>query len=173
MLESIRIAFFKNALRALAAGQKRKRKLHNTSSAQTIGLLFDASSEKDQKIIRDYGKVLEKAGKKVQLLGFFQTKQLPENAGFDGFSLKETNWTRKPKSEKVDRFLNNQQDLLICFNPNALPALAWIALASNASMKIGLASNFTNDFDLQLEIPEQKGPQYFIEQMHFYLEKLS
>ena len=172
MLESIRIAFFKNALRALSSKQ-RKRKLYTTQSAQTIGLLFDATAEKDWKVLSAFGKLLEKDGKKVQLLGFFQAKQTPETLGFEGFSLKETDWTRKPKSEKVDRFVKAPLDLLICYNPANLPTLAWVALAANASMKIGTAGQFTNDFDLQLEIPENKGPQYFIEQMHLYLAKLS
>lgn len=173
MLESIRIAFFKNALRHLSNTLQRKRKLHNTSSAQTIGILFDATQEKNQKTVLSFGKSLEKSGKKVKLLGFFPAKQCPEAPGFDCFSLKETHWNLKPKSDKVDQFVKAQQDLLICLNPADLPSIAWVALAAQAAMKIGTASSFTNDFDLQLEIPAGKDAQYFIEQMHLYLEKLS
>lgn len=172
MLELIRIAFFKKSLRALLSKQ-RKYKLHTTQSAKTIGLLFDATVEKDWKVFCAYGKLLEQDGKKVQLLGFFQAKQTPETPGFEGFSLKETDWTRKPTSEKVDRFVKTPLDLLICFNPANLPALAWTALASEAKMKIGTAASLAHDFDLQLEVPQNNGPQYFIEQMHLYLEKLS
>jgi len=174
MLESIRIAFFRRALRNLLATQKRQRATHTPASARSIGLLFDATSEQFRKEALEYGKKLEKSGKKVQLLGFYNVKQPPAEAGFDFFTLKELNWwTFIPvKSEKAMAFAKEKLDLLVCLNPENRPALDWIAATSPAAMKIGPANELPNDFDLQLDIPQGKGPQYFTEQMHQYLDKI-
>ena len=172
MLEYIRIALFRKALRRLLASQKRSRKTHTIGSAKSIGLLFDATADKHRKEVEEYIVSMEKAGKKMRVLGYFNMKQPTPAHTFDAFTLKETTWTRKPKSEHAGVFGREKFDLLICLNPDELPALEWIAAQSPASMKIGAPTTHSNDFDLQLEIPADKGPRYFMEQLNLYLDKL-
>lgn len=173
MLESIRIALFRRALRNLLATHSRQRNTHTLASARSIGLLFDAGSDQFRKESLEYAKNLEKNGKKVRLLGFYNQKQPPAESEFDFFFLKELNWSQQPaKSEKANAFVKEKFDLLICLNPQNLPALEWVAAASVAAMKIGPASEHPNDFDLQLDIPQGKGPRYFTEQMQQYLDKI-
>lgn len=172
MIDQIRSAFFKNALGKLLAGQKRQRKTQTLTSARTIGILFDATSESTRKEVQDFIQKLEKEGKKVQTLGFFNTKQAPENPGFNHFVLKESTWARIPKSEKAIAFATDTCDLLLSFNPDELPQLTWIAAASKAGMKIGLASQQQNDFDIQLETPDGKGFRFFTEELRGYLDKI-
>lgn len=172
MLEYIRTALFRRSLRHLLASQKRTRKTHNLNSAHSIGLLFDATVEKNRLEVEELARSLEKPNKKIRLLGFFNTKQLPPAHHFDGFTLKQTTWIRKPKDEKALAFANESFDLLLCLNPEELPALEWIAAHSPAAMKIGHPTAHANDFDLQLEIPAGKGPRYFMEQLSLYLDKI-
>lgn len=172
MIDQIRSAFYKNALGKLLAGQKRQRKTHTLTSARTIGILFDATSDSLRKEVLEFAHKLEKEGKKIQLLGFFNTKQLPENPAFNHFGLKESTWARIPKSEKAISFAADPLDLLLSFNPDELPQLSWIAAASKAAMKIGLASNQQNDFDIQLETPDGKGFRFFTEELRGYLDKI-
>jgi len=172
MLEYIRIALFRKALRRLLASQKRSRKTHTISSAKIIGLLFDASLDKNREEVVHFISSMEKAGKKIRVLGYFNTRQPTPAHTFDAFTLKETTWTRKPKSEKAQEFGGEKFDLLICLNPDELPALEWIAVQSPAAMKIGSPTTHPNDFDLQLEIPSGKGPRYFMEQLNLYLDKI-
>jgi hypothetical protein len=172
MFEKIRAAFFKNALGKLLAEQKRQRKIHTLESARTIGVLFDAGTDAARKEVSEFVKKLEKDGKKVQLLGFFNVKQQPEGHPFDNFFLKETTWMGIPKSEKVTAFNQQKFDLLLSFNPENLAPMEWVAIASQAAMKIGLATDHRNDFDIQLETPEGKGMRYFTEQLSVYLDKI-
>ncbi|MBL7825286.1 MAG: hypothetical protein JNJ57_01555 [Saprospiraceae bacterium] len=172
MLNQIRSAFFKNALAKLIASQTRLRNPHHFDSAKSIGIIFDATNENTRKEITEWAKGLEKAGKKTRLFAFFQAKQAPENLGFECFTSKETTWAGLPKSEKATAFAKEQFDLLLSYNPDEQPQLAWLASASKASMKIGLSTRFANDFDMQLEIPEGKGFRYFIEQLRIYLDKI-
>jgi hypothetical protein len=172
MIEKIRAVFFKNALGKLLAEQKRHRKIHTLDSARSIGVLFDASSEATQKEVAEFVKNLEKDGKKVRLLGFFNAKQTLSTPTFDSFNLKETAWPGKPKSEKAATFTAEKFDLLLSFNPDDLPALTCVAAASQAAMKIGLATPERNDFDIQLETPDGKGMRFFTEQLRIYLDKI-
>ena len=88
------------------------------------------------------------------------------------FFQKETSWAGVPKSEKATAFAEEKFDMLIYLDPEECAPLEWLAAASQAAMKAGFASNRPNDFDLQLEIPAEKGLMFFIEQLHLYLEKI-
>ena len=111
-------------------------------------------------------------GRKVKKLAFFNSKQVVESPNFDLFTLKETSWAGMPKSEKAQAFASEKFDLLLSFNPDELRQLEWVAAASQAAMKIGLATEHQNDFDIQLETPDGKGFRFFIEQLNIYLEKI-
>ncbi|HLP95638.1 MAG TPA: hypothetical protein VK168_16455 [Saprospiraceae bacterium] len=172
MIELIRKFLYRKAIREQLTQQKRSRQVHTLDSARTVGLLFDATTEKGRKESLEFAHALEKQGKKVHKLGFFNAKQLPENPGFEAFSLKETAFNGEPKSEKASGFAREKFDLLLTLNPDELQALTWVALQSQASFKIGFATSEPNDFDLQLETPEGKGVKYFTEQLAVYLGKI-
>ncbi|MFN0037014.1 MAG: DUF6913 domain-containing protein [Saprospiraceae bacterium] len=172
MLAPLRALLFKKALRNLLASQKRTRQVHTLDSAGRVGLLFDATSEKARRESLEFAQLLEKQGKKVSALGFFNEKKATENQPFDSFFLKETSWLGQPKSEKASAFAKEKFDLLLTLNPDDLPPLEWLAAQSQAAFKIGFATSRPNDFDIQLETPEGKGIRYFTEQLALYLGKI-
>lgn len=172
MIGLIRKFLFRKGVREQLAHQKRTRQVHTFESARTVGLLFDATSEKARKESLEFAQALEKQGKKVHKLGFFNSRQLPENPGFEAFSLKETAFDGQPKSDKASQFAKEKFDLLLTLNPEILPALTWVAIQSQASFKIGFATSEPNDYDVQLETPEGKGVKYFTEQLAMYLGKI-
>ncbi len=171
MLESIRTALYNKSLRRVLAGQKRQRQAHNMTSAKTVGILFDATTEKTRREIMDYAQELTDKGKRVRLFGYFKSKQPPEGHTFQFFFQKETSWTGVPKSEKADNFVREKFDLLIYLDPEECRPLEWVAAASQAAMKVGFATDRPNDFDLLLETGG-KGIHHFIEQLHFYIGKI-
>jgi len=172
MLAPIRDLLFKKALRGVLASQKRTRQVHTLESARSIGLLFDAGSEKARKESLEFVYQLEKQGKKVTVLGYFDSKQGTENPSFDAFTTKETTWTGRPKSEKAQAFAREKFDLLLTLNPDEQTPLEWLAATSQAAFKVGFATHRPNDFDVQLETPEGKGIRYFTEQLAVYLGKI-
>ncbi len=173
MLTNIRQYIFLRNLRYLLAARQRTRRVHTLETARTVGLLFDATADKTRKEVLDYARVLEKKGKKVQMLGYFDTKQPPvPTPDFAFFFKKETTWTGQPKSEKATQFAKEKFDLLLALNPDDQPALTWLAAQSLAAMKIGFASEQPHDLDVQLETPPEKGIRYFAEQLELYLGKI-
>jgi hypothetical protein len=63
-------------------------------------------------------------------------------------------------------------DVLLVLNPNQLIPLEWVAVQHPAAMKIGMPTENPHDFDLQIEIPADKGIPYFAQQLKFYLQKI-
>jgi len=173
MIAPLRTILYKKALREMLASKKRHRQVHTFDTARTIGLLFDASSETARRESLEFARLMEKKGKKVSVLGFFNSKQAPEAPGFDSFFLKETSWLGQPKSEKAKAFAAEKFDLLLTLNPDDHPPLEWLAASSQASFKIGFATSRPNDLDIQLETPEGKGIRYFTEQLALYLGKIT
>jgi hypothetical protein len=172
MLAPLRALLFKKALRELLAAQKRTRQVHTLESARYLGVLFDATAENARRESMEFIAALEKQGKKVSSLGYFNQKQVPGNQSFDFFYAKETAWIGQPKSEKATNFVKQKFDLLLTLNPDELPPLEWLAAQSQAAFKIGFATSRPNDFDIQLETPEGKGIRYFTEQLALYLGKI-
>lgn len=172
MFAVLRALFFKKALRELLTSKKRNRQVHTLESARSVGLLFDATSETARRESLEFAHALEKQGKKVNTLGFFNARQIPENLPFNSFSSKETSWIGQPKSEKATTFAGEKFDLLLTLNPDKLRPLEWLAASSQAAFKIGFATSSPNDFDIQLETPEGKGIRYFTEQLALYLGRI-
>lgn len=172
MLEFIRIAFYKKSLRKLLETQKRRRLSHNLDSAKTIAILFDATTEKTRREIKEYAEELEDKGKKVRLFGYFSIKQPPEGHPFGFFTKQDTTWAGVPKGDKALAFAAEKPDILIYMNPEPCEPLEWLAAASQAAMKVGFAMEKPNDFDLLLETPANKDLHYFTEQLHLYLGKI-
>ena len=174
MFESLRAKLALKAIAAQLQHQSRKRKVHHLSTARTIALLFDASQEKNKKEVLDWAKSLEKGGKKIYLLGFLGLKKMPEPVpDFPCFTKKELKFNLEPQGEKVTAFLSENIDLLLCFNPDEQLCIEWLAIKSKAAMKIGNATKHPNDFDLQIDIPVEKGVPFFAKQLAEYLNNIS
>lgn len=173
MFESIRTRMAYDAIRKWLAAHTRTRKTYTLETASTVAVIFDATIEKTRNESLAWIKTLQKSGKKVQVLGFFNEKKppvpIPE---FDFFTAKETSWTFVPNGEKATAFIAAKSDLLLCVNPGELPAISWVAAKCTTSMKIGMATRHHNDYDLQIDTPIEKGVHFFAEQLHFYLGKI-
>ncbi|TNE51085.1 MAG: hypothetical protein EP344_16795 [Bacteroidetes bacterium] len=174
MLQILRTAFFDRLMRQTLAKQNRRRQTHTIDSAHSIGILFDATNEKDRNEVLEFANTLKEAHleKKVRLLGFVDIKNPLGQTLFPQFTQKELRWNGQPSGETVDTFLSEKFDLLLCLNGVDIPPVAWIAAAAPAAMKIGTHTDGPNDFDLMLETPAQKGIQYFVDQLDLYLEKI-
>jgi hypothetical protein len=173
MLEKLRMALLRRSLRQILATHSRQRKTHTIESARTIGILFDATEEKDRKEVLGLARSLEEERKKkVRLLGFVDSKQPLGQTQFPQFTQKEIRWNGIPASEAVDAFVDEKVDLLLCLNKLQVLPVMWVAIASKASMKIGTTTSIPHDFDMVLETPAEKGIRFFVDQLDLYLKKI-
>lgn len=174
MLKTLRTALFNRLLRQTLAAQKRKRKIHTLKSANTIGILFDATEEKDRRDVLEFAHNLEEGHRKrVKLLGFVDTKKhVVGQTLFPQFTQKDLRWNGKPEGDAVQHFLAEKYDLLLCLNPTEANSVAWVAAAVTAFTKIGMPTATPHDFDIMLEAPREKGIPFFLHQLDLYLDKI-
>lgn len=172
MLKTLRAFFLRRSLRKMLASQKRRRKTHTLESARTVGILFDATEEKDRKEVLHFAQTLEKQRKKVKLLGFIDQQKPLGQTQFPQFTQKEIRWNGSLHSEAVDAFVAEPFDVMLCLNARQVLPVEWVAAAAQAAMKIGTLTETPNDFDMVLETPAQKGVQYFVDQLELYLHKI-
>jgi hypothetical protein len=142
--------------------------------AKTIGILYDATSDKDYEIIKNYVRQLMTQSKDVVALGYFDKKELPSTRfmklGLDFFTQKSLNWKMKPYNPIVNSFISRPVDILIYFNVNKCIPLAYIANQVNARFRIGkYDATYAGLFDFMIKIDETAGLKQMIDQVNHYL----
>jgi hypothetical protein len=165
--------FLKLKLNRAIHHPSRKRVAHNLRTAKTIAILFDASEQIFCQHIKEWSAAIENSGKHIQLMGFIAHPQATDNLGFPWYSSKDFTLTGRCKNDALDRFVSSKPHLLVSVNPKDLLPISILAAMSNAEMKIGSPSAWNNDYDLLLEVPENKNIKYFLEQLQFYLDKIN
>lgn len=150
----------------------------NFNAIKTVGILFDATSPEDFELLKRYVVYLREHRKKVKVLGFFSTKQIPEMAfsklEYDFFSTKELNWFGKPSSVVIQNFIDEEFDLLIDLNVNDLFPLKYISALSKANFKVGkFNENGVEIYDMMIDSDNTKTLKYFLRQIDIYITMLN
>jgi len=154
------------------AAKQPQRKPVKLSNAKTIGLLFDASKEAEQKVALAFANELKQGRKKVQLLGFLDAKEVPEGTSFPCFCNKDLGWNMTPKSPEVLDFIATPFDLLFALHLGRCAALEYVAVASKASFRVApYRADNTLPYDLMIDGPKNDWKE-IIKQMKAQLEQL-
>jgi hypothetical protein len=144
------------------------------TQAKTIGIIYNATSDNDYEIIKNYVRDIRSKSKEVLALGYIDSKRLPENRmmklGLDFFTRKALNWKMKPGSSIVNNFISKDFDILICLNPeNNLP-LKYLSALTKAKFKIGKYDRHNaRILDFMLSVGDTTGLPGLIEQVNHYL----
>lgn len=144
----------------------------NMATAQTVGILFDASELGHRQAAMAYARQLQQQHKKVSLLGYFNVKQDKEAShNFPFFDISQINWLEMPKGTEVDFFLQQKFDIFAFLNPISTPYAEYIAALSIASLKVGPVSKQIDCFDLMLDVKNKATLKDFITQLQATLQK--
>ena len=155
--------------------QKRVSKSVGYNQAKHIGILYDASKEKDYLLVKRLVQEIREAHKDVYALGYINAKNLPENRyiklGLDFFTKKNLNWYKKPVGPTIDNFVKENFDVLINLNiENAYP-LRYVAAATKSSFKIGRFNSSNEGYcDFMLQVDKRIGLEGLIQQSMHYLK---
>ncbi len=180
VLKKIKLLIANNALKRELENHfvERKPIKFNFNKIRTVGILFDATNKEDYEIVKRYVVYLRELQKKVKVIGYFSTKEIPtltySKLEYDFFSSKELNWMSKPISPIVKNFMDTEYDLLIDLNINDHFALKYIAALSKANFKVGKfnASNVAI-YDMLIDADNTKTVKYFLRQVDTYLTMLN
>lgn len=157
--------------------QKRNFKSVTFDEAKTIGILYNATSEKNYEIVKQFVKEIRAQQKDVMALGYIDKREIPDmryaKLGLDFFTRKAVNWKMKPKHPSVNNFINSDFDILINLNTEKCIPLKYISAMTRAKFKVGRFDKKNILFcDLMIKVGETMGLKDFIEQITHYLKLL-
>jgi hypothetical protein len=156
-----------------------KRTSHSVTfdEAKKIGILYDATSDKNYEIVKQFVKEIRAQQKDVLALGYVDKNELPNmrfaKLGLDFFTRKAVNWKMKPQHASVSNFINHDFDILINLHTEKCFPLKYISAMTKARFKIGKYDQKNFPFcDMMIEAKENIGLKDFIEQVTHYLKLL-
>lgn len=155
----------------------RNRAFTNFTSSKNIGILFDATDLEEFELVKRYVGYLKAEGKKVKVIGYFNTSLLPEvnysRREYDFYTKGDLNWYLKPLNDFAQTFIEEEYDILIDMNIRNVFSLHYIAALSKAKFKIGRYTEDTDLYDFMIEMDDSKGLKYYLRNIDHYLLKIN
>ncbi|MGC9471092.1 MAG: DUF6913 domain-containing protein [Bacteroidales bacterium] len=152
---------------------RRTRKVHNLDTANSAGILFDASNTKHFDSVQAFYQDLGKHLSEIRVLGYFQGKELPDpylfKKNYTFFQKKDLNWYRKPVKPEVETFIKRPFDILIDLSMSDDYLFQYIVAMSAARMKVGHYPRGRHYYDLMIQVEKNPSIDYLIEQVMHYL----
>jgi len=157
--------------------QKRISRSVTFDEAKKIGILYEATSDRNYEIVKQFVKEIRAQQKDVLALGYVDQKELPHmrfaKLGLDFFTRKSVNWKMKPQHPSVSNFINNDFDILINLNTEKCFPLKYISAMTKARFKVGKYDQKNFPFcDMMIQAGENIGLKDFIDQVTHYLKLL-
>ena len=119
---------------------------------ESIGIVFDATPEKDHKFVLKFQNNLKAEGRDVHVLGFFNQKEEPGPQSFSYFNMEGVGFSMTPSSDIAKQFIEHPFDVLINLDYNSNATINYISAASRALFKIGPATGNPNHYDLMIDL---------------------
>ncbi|MBE0639059.1 MAG: hypothetical protein IH598_11115 [Bacteroidales bacterium] len=156
----------------------RTKKVVNLAQASSIGIIFSLESEEEYQYINSISSKLIQAGKDVKIIGFIPDKVIPNyylaKLKMDIFTKKELNFLGICKKPIVERFINEEFDLLVDLSPVDYLSLDYISGCSHANFKTGrFRENMIDVFDFMIKKPEEMSNKTFFETVVNYLRTIN
>lgn len=174
-IEKIKKAVLTFFLERQIARRTRKPMVMGFDEAKTVGVLFDASTAADYRLVMNYVKSLQDMGKSVRCLGFIQLKKRPgyltDHHNWSYCQKADFGWNMRIKSETAMAFVNSEPDVLIDLSSSDLLYTKYLAGMSSARYKVGRFHNEQIDnYDLLIQVPETTKLQELMEHINHYLK---
>ncbi len=167
----------KRVLKKKKKGYQREVCVHNFETAKSAVILFDASEPDTFQVIKDFRKFVESQGIKCAAFGYVKQKEIPQEMlfwkNYSFITKSDLNWYLKPTGESVESFYNQNPDMLIDFTRELPLELQFLIQLSSARFKIGSFTEKENDYDLMINLTEQKDIAFLAEQIRHYVAMLN
>ena len=152
---------------------KRIKSVSNIDDAKSIGILYDATSEKQVKTVEPFVKYFFDLKKDVKALGFVNAKQLSychiPKLQYDFFYLKDLNWYYKPQNYIIQNFVKKEYDILINLCDSSVIPIKYLVASSLAHFKIGIHEDGFEIYDLMISLKEDKSIERLIKEIKHYI----
>ncbi|MDR2937649.1 MAG: hypothetical protein LBU92_01755 [Prevotellaceae bacterium] len=162
---------------ALASKQRRlvrNKRFHSFDTAKTVGLVFKMEKNVVPPEVLSTVKFLKEKGITCFSIGYYDEKELPEGflgtASVSVFCKKDLSWYGRPASDDVNRFLQQDYDIVIdlCREADVFP-VQYVVSATHASMTIGGVQYARCPYDLIIDAQKSCSLDGYVEQIKHYL----
>lgn len=154
----------------------RKARIHNLSSAKSVGVLWYLDDKKSAEIYEGFRKKLKKEGLNVfgmAFIGGSRDKEIFEKVTTSKvFNKSDVGVWGEPTSDFVVQFMRRNFDILVDLSIKDLISIKYIVAHSNAAFKIGWSWPDKNYNDFSIETTEIPEGGYLSEQLLYYLDKI-
>lgn len=171
--DRLRNYFYKRTLAERVKNIRVKHDIINWRDAKTVGIVYDSTNPANDSVIAAFAEKLRGENKEVEILGFVNDKKIDTKTGITVFNKKSLSWTLAPEDEKVDRFANQNFDLLLgCFTGENL-SLEFVTRISKARWRVGAyIENKTDCYDMMVNVGDKNELPYLIEQTTYFLNQI-
>lgn len=156
---------------------KRTKSVCNLDDAKSIGILYDATSEKQIKMIEPFVKYFFDLKKDVKALGYVNSKQLSychiPKLQYDFFYQKDLNWYYKPQNYIINNFIKKEYDILINLCDSSVIPVKYLVASSLAHFKIGIHEEGYEIYDLMMSLKKDKTIEKLINEIKHYINLIN
>jgi len=156
---------------------KRTKEVCNLDNAQSIGILYDATSEEQIKIIKPFVSYFFDLKKDVKALGYVNSKQLSfhhtPKLQYDFFYQKDLNWYYKPQNYIIDNFVKKEYDILINLCDSSIIPIKYLVASSIAHFKIGVHEENYEIYDLMISLKDDKSMEKLMHEIRHYINLIN
>ncbi len=142
-------------------------------SAQSVGILFNATEQANRSQIIQFANHLKKGGKAVTIIGYLDNKQDASAFSFKAYNKNDIDWLGRPKKEILEKYAEKTFDILICIYQDECVAIDYIAALSKAHLRVGPNTEQTYCYDLIIDTSKNRSIQHFLKEVDFYLHKIN
>lgn len=146
----------------------------NLKDAKSIGIVYNASDEETDELVKRYIKHLKEYKLKIKAIGYYDEKELPLDVNpkleYDFITKKELNLRLEPKSAVVTNFLEEEYDILIDTSAEDHIVMQYLVHHSKAKFKVGAQRlSYTALFDLNIVLKPEEGTRQLMKNIDRYL----
>ena len=156
---------------------KRTKEVCNLDNAQSIGILYDATSEDQIKTVKPFVSYFFDLKKDVKALGYVNFKQLSfhhtPKLQYDFFYQKDLNWYYKPQNYIIDNFVKKEYDILINLCDSSIIPIKYLVASSIAHFKIGIHEENYEIYDLMISLKDDKSMEKLMHEIKHYINLIN
>ena len=156
---------------------KRTKEVCNLDNAQSIGILYDATSEEQINMVKPFVSYFFDLKKDVKALGYVNSKQLSfhhtPKLQYDFFYQKDLNWFYKPQNYIIDNFVKKEYDILINLCDSSIIPIKYLVASSIAHFKIGIHEENYEIYDLMISLKDDKSMEKLMHEIKHYINLIN
>jgi len=156
---------------------KRTKEVCNLDNAQSIGILYDATSEEQINMVKPFVSYFFDLKKDVKALGYVNSKQLSfhhtPKLQYDFFYQKDLNWYYKPQNYIIDNFVKKEYDILINLCDSSIIPIKYLVASSIAHFKIGIHEENYEIYDLMISLKDDKSMEKLMHEIKHYINLIN